>query len=26
VPESYFVLQSAEPLMQGVSTVLGIGA
>ena len=25
VPESYFVLQSAEPLMQGVSTVLDIG-
>ena len=26
VPESYFVLQSAEPLMQSVSTVLGTGA
>jgi len=26
VPESYFVLQSAEPLMQGMSTVLGIGS
>jgi len=24
-PESYFVLQSAEPLIQGVSTVLGVG-
>lgn len=24
-PESYFVLQSAEPLMQGVSDVLGSG-
>lgn len=26
VPESYFVLQSAEPLMQGVSTVPGVGS
>jgi hypothetical protein len=26
VPENYFVLQSAEPLVQSVSTVLGTGA
>ena len=26
VPESYFVLQSAEPLMQGVSSALGTRA